>query len=289
MAACLLLVTSVRDAAALGSNAEEKRKLVIATVSSSVDETLSRLAPIIDIANGELRAAGVELSPMVYGAHTALLWDLWDERVDFVLDQSMMALKIMSDVSGGIVGAVLDPDGALSSSVLIARSDSGIDELVDLVGHTVVFSKPSSSFGHILPRISLGLDRLGLREVQPSVGDPLPEDVVGMIFAGDEVSPPIWLYRGRADSAVVERRALVRLVRARPDYFRLIAETIAIPSELLIARSGQEEGLIRSVAHAIGHGFEKFNGTRGHWLVVDDVLEELLDGLRRDLASLEQP
>ena len=289
MAACLLLVTSVRDAAALGSNAEKKRELVVATVSSSVDETESRLAPIFAIANGELRAEGVELSPMVYGTHTALLWDLWDERVDFVLDQSMMALKIMSDVSGGIVGAVLHPDGALSSSVLIARSDSGVDELGDLVGHTVVFSKPSSSFGHILPRIDLGLDRLGLREVQPTGGDPLPGDVVGMIFTGDEVSPPIWLYRGRADFAVVERRALARLVSARPGYFRQIAETIAIPSELLIARSGQEEGLARSVGRAIGHGFDKYNGTRGKWLVVDGVLEQMLDGLGHDLASLEQP
>ncbi|MCB9944211.1 MAG: PhnD/SsuA/transferrin family substrate-binding protein [Geminicoccaceae bacterium] len=242
------------------------RELTLATVSPEVSAVEAQMEPILAAANRILAADNIRLELRVFGTYTSLVWQMWDEGVDLIIDQTLMALNIMRDTSSRPLGAVTRPGGALTRSIIVVLADSDIRTLKDLVGRRLAFSRPASSFGHMLPRISLGLDRYGLVETHAGVPDGSHPDAISMVFTQGSLSPIIWLHKGRVDAAAVPENMLDHFEWNRPGRFRRIAASETVPQQLVICRPGLDADTTGLLAKALSAGLSEAGRDFGEWL-----------------------
>ena len=241
-----------------------QHEFVLATVSPSISDTEARLQPVVEDANRRLAADGLSVRLRVFGTYTSLVWEMWDEGIDLVIDETFMALSIMRDTGSHPLGALTRPNGALTRSIIVTLASGSIHTLEDLRGHRLAFSKPASSFGHLLPRISLGLDRIGLAEVPPNMYAPLRPDRIAMVFTHDSLSPIIWLHKNRVDAAAVPEHQLDRFEWNMRGRFRRIAASATSPHHLIIHRANLEPEAIEALTAAFSVAFH--DAGIGDWI-----------------------
>ncbi|MEZ5823669.1 MAG: hypothetical protein R3C97_02660 [Geminicoccaceae bacterium] len=87
------------------------REFVLATVSPSVSGAEARLFPVIAATNAALARYGMSVRLHVFGTYTSLVWQMWDEKIDLVIDDTFMALNIMRDTGSQPLGALTRPGG----------------------------------------------------------------------------------------------------------------------------------------------------------------------------------
>ena len=98
------------------------RELTLATVSPEVSAVEAQMEPILAAANRILAADNIRLELRVFGTYTSLVWQMWDEGFDLIIDQTLMALNIMRDTSSRPLGAVTRPGGPTTPAPFVPRS-----------------------------------------------------------------------------------------------------------------------------------------------------------------------
>lgn len=165
-------------------------------------------------------------------------------------------------------------------SVIVARSDSGINSLEDLPGRRIGFQDADSTSGFMLP-VGLIIDNdieileLPSREAMPAT------DQIGYVFTGDDNNTLGWIYRDWIDAAATDPQSFADLSATAPGDFHIIARSTEVPRQVAVqARNTDPEIVARLVEvlttmHETEHDrsvLQRFNDT--------DRIDQSPDGIQ---------
>lgn len=136
--------------------------------------------------------------------------------------------------------------GAPYSSVLVCRTDRGIESIADLRGRTIAFVDPGSTSGNYIPKLML--KRAGIN----------PDTDITATYAGGHDTAQLSVKQGSADCAADGKGGYQTMVDKgviNPATQRIIAESEPIPiSTVIIARPGLPAKIVDAVADAFISG-----------------------------------
>ena len=224
-------------------------------VARDVVEEERRWTPVLAEANRDLAPLGHELGARVLTSYAGMLWDLIDGRVDLLLAEPLIASKFAAETGARPVLALTGPDGGLARSVIVVRQDEVAPRPVPLAGMSVAFDSPSSTRGHLLPR--LFLIETGHVLLEAAVGPAPPPSSKGamapvrFVFTMDSLSPVFWLLRHRVDAAAMSEEAFERVDAKRPGTFEVLGRTLSAPQAVLLARADLPPEITSAVITAL--------------------------------------
>lgn len=210
-----------------GTPVQAAEKLDMGTISESPTKMIKRFTPLSDY----LQSKGLQMGSIVNAPSIDKMIDLIKAgRVDFVTESPYGAARIM-EATGAVPVLIQEKDGVKSyNSVIFVDRDSGIKDLHDLKGKTIVFEDPESTSSYMLPRQLLS--SVGLELIESA--KPAPEKVA-YYFAGGDDNVLAHVKLGRADAGGINRAAAA----AEPSRFRILSpESRYVPRYVLLVREG---------------------------------------------------
>jgi phosphonate transport system substrate-binding protein len=130
------------------------------------------------------------------------------------------------------------------STIIYVRADSPFRTLDQLRGHVVAFKKRESTPGYFMPRGHLaeaGLATIRLDEP----GGAVPADQIGYVFSHGDHTTLGWVMTGRVAAGVMKDDMMdAPELRGVRDRLRVIAETTAMPRQVLARRGDLDAALV---------------------------------------------
>jgi len=260
--------------------AESGQRLVIARLSNEPHKHLHSLHAMANYLAAQLADEGIAGVDVAFAESPAQMRRMLEEKkVDLLSETAFMALEFMNDGTAKALAREWKKGVPEYHSVIIARKDSGLTALSDLVGRKFAFEDPGSTSGYLLPRIAL--EDAGLRLMRlPDPRNPVRDGTVGFSFAQGEINVIAWVNRGLADAG-----ALSNLDWDEPDAaanplkkdLQIIYRTEPVVRSLFLARSSLDGRLCERIAEILQSMHESPEGRA--------VLKEYFDVARYD--SLE--
>jgi len=223
--------------------------LTLATVSNDVNKSIKAFEPLARYLERELLSDGItKVRISVLPTSEAVTDAMSNGGVDLYIGSSIIAARIARDGSGRPILRRWMEQSATYHSVIVTRSDSGIETLEDLRNKRLGFESPESTFGYLLAADLIRSTGIGLQEVPSRFSTP-SEGNVGYVFTGAEKNTLAWIYKGWIDAAATSPASFQRLDSAAPDDFRVIARSMDVPSGAVVLRSGIGERIATSIEH----------------------------------------
>lgn len=171
-------------------------------------------------------------------------------------------------------------------SQIVARKDSGIQQLSDLKGHTFAFVDPSSASGHLFPKA--GLEAAGFK----------PEALFSrVIFSGSHDASLLAVANRKVDAAAVADRiyaAAVAQGQVKPDDLQVVWSSADIPESPMVWRQDLDPALKHKIAAAMANIKDvpwgdqgQLNGFQPTSDAAYDVVRETAKVLDLDLRSMK--
>ena len=149
----------------------------------------------------------------------------------------------VADVEAFAVAVTKKTGQSAYKSLIIARKDSGINQLSDLKGHTFAFVDPSSASGHLFPKA--GLEQAGF--------DPT-KLLSRVIFSGSHDASILAVANQKVDAAAVADRILANAVArglVKQDDVQVVWSSRPIPESPMVWRKNLDPELKQKVAAAL--------------------------------------
>jgi phosphonate transport system substrate-binding protein len=128
-------------------------------------------------------------------------------------------------------------------SVIFTRKDSGINQLTDLLGKTIVFEDPDSTSGYFLPKSLLARRGFELRH-KSSFSDYVSPKEIGFVFAGgSERNIQEWVLSRKAAAGALSDNDLDRIDSKKRAELLVLAQTEALPRHLVSVRKELPRGI----------------------------------------------
>jgi phosphonate transport system substrate-binding protein len=162
---------------------------------------------------------------------------LEQQRVDFYME-SPYATYLINYVHG--VGKTLlrrwKGGQAEYQGLIITKRETGIKQLSDLRGKSIVFEDPGSTSGYLLPKIFLS--RKGFKLVEKRDYDPFasPDEIV-YFFARSQRRLLQWLLTGQAAAAAMSDEDYAWLDKKQKAEIAILDQTEKLPRHLVSVRS----------------------------------------------------
>ncbi len=193
-----------------------KRSLVISKVSENPKKHYKYLKPIADYAARHMVDLGItDAKVLMARDNRQMISYLRQGKVDWITETPFSAVIFEQKGGAEILLRKWKKGVPEYHTVFFARKDSGIRTLSDLKGKTIAFQDPGSSTAYFIP--ASVLLREGLRLAQLAAPREKPsKDMVGYVFAGQEINISTWIYRG-----VVAAGAFNNLDWEKDDHVRM--------------------------------------------------------------------
>jgi phosphonate transport system substrate-binding protein len=214
--------------------------LVLGRVSDNPAAHYDRLKPLLDYVVAHMGDLGISEGRVLMAPDTAAMASyLRQGQVDWVTETAGAAMGLMD--RGGAEPLALSWRGGEQRyySVFVARRDSGIESLDDLVGRTIAFQHPNSTSAYLVPAgvlLDRGLSLSGLL----SPLDTAPADRVGYAFTGEEANSVAWVHQRLVDVATISNQDYEYLVRPVANYhsdLHIIGRSPDYPRALELVRA----------------------------------------------------
>lgn len=192
--------------------------LVLGRVSDNPAAHYDRLKPLLDYVVANMGDLGIREGRVLMAPDTAAMASyLRQGQVDWVTETAGAAMGLME--RGGAEPLALSWRGGEQRyySVFVARRDSGIESLDDLLGHTIAFQHPNSTSAYLVPAGVLLERSLSLAGLLSPL-DAAPADRVGYAFTGEEANSVAWVHQRLVDVATISNQDYEYLIKPVPDY-----------------------------------------------------------------------
>ncbi|MFD2396636.1 phosphate/phosphite/phosphonate ABC transporter substrate-binding protein [Prauserella oleivorans] len=203
-------------------------------------EFQEQFTPLRDLIS---KAAGRPVETTLTSDYLAIVEAMRSELID-IAAFSPFPTPLAQSVAG--VKPLVVAKGAPYSSVLVCRTDRGIDSIDDLRGRTVAFVDPGSTSGNYIPKLLL--KRAGIN----------PETDIEATYAGGHDTAQLAVKQGSADCAADARTSYEEMVEKGVidgDQQKIITESEPIPVSLvIIARKGLDPEVERAVVDELVNG-----------------------------------
>lgn len=130
------------------------------------------------------------------------------------------------------------------SSVVFARSDSGIERVADLRGRVIAFGEPFSTTSFLLPKAQLASAGYELERYEDPAAA-VPPDRVGYLFSMDAENTMAWVLHGRIAAGAVNSDYFDEMAAGRRDELRVLLRSDEVPRHVLCYRSGLPIEVVR--------------------------------------------
>jgi len=189
-------------AASLSSFASEALTdtLVIGKISHNPKKHYRYLKPMAQYVTAQLADYGIKKTRVrMARSHRQLAKWLTTGEVDWITETPFTASVLMKE-SNAIAIALKHKKGAKRYySVIFTRKDSAINSLDDLVGKKIALEDKASTSAFYLPAMMLLEKNYKLVELS-SVRDMVPDNSIGFVFAGEEITISTWVEKGLVDA-----------------------------------------------------------------------------------------
>ena len=222
------------------------RTLVIGRLSDNPAAFAGALQPILDLMVRELADVGVIDGRILMARDAAQMASyLRQGKVDWLGDTAAVALQLMDRGNAEPVAIVSKNGASQYRSLLVARSDSGIQSLADLAGRTIAFQNSSSTTAYYLPAGMLL--EAGLRlEILSSPLDRPPPKLVGYAFARVPANSAAWVHKRVVDAVAVSDQDWNNPKDFPPSFrndLRVFARSPLVPRAIELVRGDLDDPL----------------------------------------------
>lgn len=225
--------------------------LTVATVSTNVNKSIKTFEPLASYLERELLSDGItKVRISVLSSSEAISDAMRNGSIDLYIGSPIVAAQVARDGGGRPILIRWKEQAATDHSVLIARSDSGLETLEDLRNSRLGFENRESTFGYLLATDLLHSAGLALEELPSRLSTP-SQGNVGYIFTGGDHNTLAWIYKGWIDAAATSPASYQRLTMAAPEDFRIIARSMDIPREAVVIRAGIARRIATSIEHRL--------------------------------------
>jgi phosphonate transport system substrate-binding protein len=132
-------------------------------------------------------------------------------------------------------------------SVIVARADSGIKSIDDLLGHMVAMDNPYSTSGFVLPSSYL-IDHGFSLVVKESYSATVAQGEIGIVFSSSDSNSYAWIHTHRVDAAVTDDYTYSNIWETTaPGEVILLAETVPMPRRAVIVRADLPDNLQQAI------------------------------------------
>lgn len=213
-------------------------------------------------------ATGMEVEPFVGADYTAVVEALNSGHLDvawFGPSEYVLATDIVNSGVEAFAAAIQEEGSVPYQSMFIVKADSPMNSLEDIKGHSLAFTDPASTSGHIFGRYTL---------VQAGI-DP-EEDCSQVIFSGSQDACLLAVVNSQVEVGCVSSRNLQGFVESgmvEEDSYKVIATSVEIPPDPIAMRSDLPQETKDAIKEAFlndtpelenaleGTGFAKFDGS----------------------------
>ncbi len=281
-ALCMIMLLCVVTA-----RAASMPPLVIGSVSDKPGNEIKKFQPLADYLARHLAEFGVDKGVVKVARGTSEMAHLLGSgQVDVYIDSPFPIIVVGRLADSRILLRRWKKGRAEYHSVVFVRNDSPIQTVNDLLGKLIAFEEPYSTTGYFLPKTSLLLAGLRLRD-QSVTSEPVKRDETGYTFSLDDENTVMWVLRGKVSAGATDDASFAKLPPSRRDDLRVMHRTMVVPRHLVSVRKGLDERLVKrmkEVLMAMEHSEEgkqvlqKFEMTTR--------FDEPPDGLEKALAPL---
>ena len=226
--------------------------IVFGDISDDPAEVIEGAQPIADYLAAQLGEYGITGGQVKVVASTDEMIQLLKKgEVDLYFDSTYPA-TLISDFSGAQIVLRRWKFGVETyHSVIFASKESGITSIEDLKGKMVAMDAPYSTSGFLLPAVYLTENGLTLSG-KANNSDPVGSDEVGFVFAYDDQNVLQWVLSGLTPAGVTDDynfdtafppEATEKLVE--------LARTESTPRQVMVARSGMDPELLKSIVQVL--------------------------------------
>ncbi len=197
-----LCVVMLAPPAAVGADeaSAEKHTLVIGKVSDNPKKHYKYLKPIVDYAVQRMGDLGItEGKVLMARDNRQMIRYLRRGKVDWVTETAFSAVLYEEKAGAEILVRKWKKGVPEYYTVFFTRNDSGIESLADLRGRVIAFEDPGSTTAFFVPASVLLGEGYELAQLESPREKP-PADMVGYVFAGDEINISTWVHKGLVDA-----------------------------------------------------------------------------------------
>jgi phosphonate transport system substrate-binding protein len=207
--------------------------ITLGTVGQDAEKELRLLQPTANYLASKLSTRDIKYSGKVVVARDAadMVALLQGSKVDIYFDSSLAA-TLVGNQAGSVQFLNRWAEGVESYRTLfVARSDSPVNALGDLVGRTVAFEGPHSTAGYLLPKGYLLQKGFAVVEKESA-----QSDAIAYSFTGDSDNTSAWVVEGRADAGALSNIEYGRSPAAVRSQMKVIDRTFEVPQFTLSHR-----------------------------------------------------
>ncbi|MCW2292331.1 phosphonate transport system substrate-binding protein [Pseudomonas sp. BIGb0408] len=188
---------------------------------------------------------GMPVKPFVATDYNGVIEALRSKKLDvaYLGPFSYVLASKVADVEAFAVAVTKKTGKSAYRSVVVTRSDSDIQSLADLKGHTFAFVDPSSASGHLFPKA--GIEQAGYQ----------PDELFSrVIFSGSHDASILAVANRKVDAAAVADRILATATaqgQVKQDELRVVWSSSDIPESPMVWRKDLDPALKQKLAAAL--------------------------------------
>jgi len=217
----------------------ESNILRLGKVTSNPQKQYKRIQPMAELLAAEL---GYDKGLSLFTRNIeGMLQKLHNGEVD-VFTGSAYEAAILIHSGAGEVLALKHKEGVHEyRSIVVVRSDSGIDSIDQLRGKTIAFEDEDSTSAFRVPRMEM--EKAGLKLTEDGISSPVDE-LVHYRFSGSEQNSSAWLYRGTVDAIALSNLDWARsdnVPAFQQERFKIIFSSRPIPRAVEVVRASMSQ------------------------------------------------
>lgn len=217
--------------------------LTLGDVSGDPAYTIECFQPLADHLAAHLSDFGIrEGSVTVASDLETMMKTLETGQVDLYFDSPYPALAVYEEI--GAHPLLRRWKGGVSEyhTLIVARRDSEIDDLDELMGQVLAFDHPASTSGYLLPKAYLATH--GYKATEKSdVESPVKDDEIGYVFAFGDENVVAWILEGKTAGAAIPNGDYENLDTDIKEQLTILAQTRDVPRHIALARPGMDAAL----------------------------------------------
>jgi phosphonate transport system substrate-binding protein len=271
---------------------------VITFGSVSINPTREHeiVGPFADYVASKLADVGIGSGRvLVVDSLSQMVTEISRQKVDIFIDSPFPVAFVSENSTARILLRRWKRGSDVYQSLVFARSDSGVESLMDLAGHVIAFGEPFSTSGYLLPKAAIASTGLRLDNYQDPAAT-VRSDSIGYVFSNDAENTMFWVLKGKVVAGAVNRDYFEALAGDRIGELRVLFESEPVPRNLVCVRGDLNPEVAQAVEKILldmnmsGEGLEvlwRFEETT-KFDHVPDSTGDFLDRVRDLLPYVEE-
>jgi phosphonate transport system substrate-binding protein len=240
---------------ALGAWSQSPETLNVGYIDSNAAGVAGKNKDFLDWLATKMTSAGVTKVGLVVAANIKEMTDLINQgKVDILIETAYPTYLIKANAPITPTLNRWKKGEGEYKTLIIAKKDSSLAKLADLVGKKVAFESPESTSGRWLPQSAL--TRIGIKVADVTGGKAVPSGTVGYAFTGDPDETVAWVSGGKAEAGAVSSADWAKVEDDVKAGLKVVAETQSLPRQLVSFRAKLDPKVIKLATDAMA-GMDK--------------------------------